>query len=76
MTERQIQEMEEKVFKHIDIVVNNEMSISLNNDSLSVRQKDFTGKSKTCTISRANWFQLMKFTHIIDQCFILKPSKK
>ena len=62
-------------FKHIYITVNDNISFAVYPDIISIKQKDLTGKSKTCTISKANWFKLIEFSQIIQNCFLINQSQ-
>ena len=59
-------------FQRIDISVSDNILIGIHSDYLSIKQRHPTGKSKTCIISRANWFQLIQFADLIQKCFLMK----
>lgn len=59
-------------FDSVDITVNDHMSITVDESFLKIRQKDISGRCKSCTFTKENWFELMNFVNIINSLFLLK----
>lgn len=59
-------------FECVDITINDGMTITIDENSVKIKQKDANGRSKTCIFSKRNWFELINFTDIINSLFLLK----
>ena len=70
MAEKQISfQKENHKFKNIQITISDSMCVSINPDSITLKQTDILGKSKSIVIEKVNWFEMMNFTKIIQSCF-------
>ena len=58
-------------FMQVDFIVNDTMSFCVYPDHISIRQKDEVGKVRSAGVSKANWFQLLKFVEVINSCFLM-----
>ena len=76
MAQQQVTNLTSEKFKQFDLTISDHILVSIFPDGLLLKQKDSSGKSKTCSISKSNWFQLMGFAEIIESCFIIKNHER
>ena len=76
MAQQAINEQKNNKFRHIDVVIKPNVQISVYPSYVVIKQKDISGKSKTCSIPKSTWYTLVDFSDLIDKCFSIDEQFK
>lgn len=73
MTQDQVNFRKFNSFENIQISSDN-FHISIYPEQVVIKQKDISGKNKSCSFCKKNWFKLMSFSDIIQACLLMKRA--